>query len=728
MKRSNPENNTITVSVILPVYNVASWIGECVEKLKRQTLPGMEYIFIDDCSTDNSMNVVEEWAKTDKRVHLIHNNENIGAGLSRNKGIKIARGEYLAFADPDDYMSLDFYELLYKKAIEKKLDIVKGSVLYLKADGSTELNNVLNNLIKNRLDLRPLYYLFTHEHWSAIYNRSLFLDGKVKYGSSRCSEDSLFLLSICNKTENIGFEPRADYYYRDRTGSLYHTFDKNRFFADLDSLDEKIDYMLDNVEINDNAYGYIAKKGYVYWTKYRKALSADNRLSRIRKEYEDRLLRALSRLPKRNNDKSLKENFFIRSLVEQGVLKYKLPLRMRITNKIKQIKSRFNHVLDYKFPSSKNKKHNTLYVERMKETLIDNPLHSKEDYMQFAEELLKPLYKYYEKGESSIKLPNVVKSTYESRIVNIESFSRPLWALANIVNGDEILRRKIIDMIQRGTNPDDSQYWGKIDDNNHIIVEVPAIAWFLFVQREYIKESLSSEECQRIASWLHDVNCEISHKNNWQFFGLFVNAILLSMQWGGDRDKIQSLWRIVDSHYLGDGWYSDGKTKRKDYYTAFVYQFYSLLWLHIDKEISEEIKETIVQRAEEFAYNFYLFFDEVGEAIPFGRSLIYRFAQVAFWSAYKLAGLTGFNNEEIKGIINRNLKWWITKDIYNQNGVLNVGYVYENKYIRLYIKASGTKRKIKHTYKFQKNQRICRRTSPTTIRWRLRMENELEQK
>ena len=102
----------IKISVILPVYNVEPWIGDCIESLKKQRQDGLEFIFVDDCSTDNSIGVVEDWAAKDNRVRIIHNKENIGQGPSRNRGIEIARGEYLSFIDPDDWVCDVFYEKL----------------------------------------------------------------------------------------------------------------------------------------------------------------------------------------------------------------------------------------------------------------------------------------------------------------------------------------------------------------------------------------------------------------------------------------------------------------------------------------------------------------------------------------------------------------------------------------------------------------------------------------
>lgn len=81
----------VKVSAILPVYNVEQYIGRCIESLKAQTLAGLEFIFVDDCSTDGSMEKVEAWAAEDERVRILRNGENLGAGPSANRGIEWAR-------------------------------------------------------------------------------------------------------------------------------------------------------------------------------------------------------------------------------------------------------------------------------------------------------------------------------------------------------------------------------------------------------------------------------------------------------------------------------------------------------------------------------------------------------------------------------------------------------------------------------------------------------------
>ena len=108
----------ILVSVIVPVWNPGPGISRCIESLQNQTLNEIEMIFVDDCGTDDSMDKVRAAAAEDTRIRIIVNEENIGAGPSRNKGIEAARGEYLSFVDPDDYVSPLFWSCYIPKHTE----------------------------------------------------------------------------------------------------------------------------------------------------------------------------------------------------------------------------------------------------------------------------------------------------------------------------------------------------------------------------------------------------------------------------------------------------------------------------------------------------------------------------------------------------------------------------------------------------------------------------------
>ena len=182
-----------TISVILPVYNVGPYIGACIESLKQQSFRDLEFIFVDDCSTDNSVDVIEDFARTDPRVRIIRNTENLGPGPTRNRGIEAAKGAYLSFIDPDDWISPDFYERLYAKAISGDYDIIKGTRIRVDLKSGDSYTEKMNGEIRKGLGRgKPFFVLFTWQHTTAIYRKNLFEDKQVRYGKSRNSQDVTF--------------------------------------------------------------------------------------------------------------------------------------------------------------------------------------------------------------------------------------------------------------------------------------------------------------------------------------------------------------------------------------------------------------------------------------------------------------------------------------------------------------------------------------------------------
>jgi glycosyltransferase involved in cell wall biosynthesis len=113
------------VSVVVPVYNVSAYLRECMDSLVRQTLREIEIICVNDGSTDNSPEILREYAAADSRVILI-DQENGGYGKAMNAGIDRATGEYLGIVEPDDYVRLTMFEDLYRTAEENRLDLVKA--------------------------------------------------------------------------------------------------------------------------------------------------------------------------------------------------------------------------------------------------------------------------------------------------------------------------------------------------------------------------------------------------------------------------------------------------------------------------------------------------------------------------------------------------------------------------------------------------------------------------
>ena len=254
--RENPK-----VSVIVPVWNPGSGIGRCIESLRFQTLEDIEMIFVDDCGTDNAMDVVRAAAMEDLRIVILENSENLGPGISRNKGIEVARGEYLSFIDADDYVNPVFLERLYTKAVADKLDIVKGKIVYKKEDGTIADHLELNETIRKGLDLdKPLYCLFGYQHTSAIYRRGFIKKHNIYYGTSRRGQDDTFLLKVCHKAESFDIEEFSEYFFCERSNSLMHDMHPHTFERRLHAFREEMNYILECMEDEEGISRYVANR------------------------------------------------------------------------------------------------------------------------------------------------------------------------------------------------------------------------------------------------------------------------------------------------------------------------------------------------------------------------------------------------------------------------------------------------------------------------------------
>jgi len=120
--------NHVKVSVVVPVYNMEPYLRKCLDSLVNQTLNDIEIICVNDCSQDDCLAILNEYAEKDSRIKIIDFEKNQGVSKARNAGMKMAVGEYTGFCDPDDYVDLDFYNKLYNKVKETGADIAHSNV------------------------------------------------------------------------------------------------------------------------------------------------------------------------------------------------------------------------------------------------------------------------------------------------------------------------------------------------------------------------------------------------------------------------------------------------------------------------------------------------------------------------------------------------------------------------------------------------------------------------
>ena len=315
-------HSEIKVSVIVPVWNPGPGISRCIESLRNQTLTDIEMIFVDDCGTDDSMNKVRAAAAEDTRIRILKNNSNIGSGASRNRGIDLAKGEYLSFVDADDWVAKDFLELLFLEAKRESFDIIKGSKAKEEPDGGYIIDSNMNQLIRMSLALdEPLYTSFVGEHWTAIYRRGFVKEKNIRYGSSLIGEDVTFLLKACRQADSFSIADVACYVFCRRANSATQTRGLSYLEAQLQSIREKVDYALCSIPEDSYLYAYLKMRFHLAINEGGRFFN-DSMAKAALDNYKGALRKELLRL--KNQKKITKDDFILFALREYGCL---LPLK-----------------------------------------------------------------------------------------------------------------------------------------------------------------------------------------------------------------------------------------------------------------------------------------------------------------------------------------------------------------------------------------------------------------
>lgn len=234
------------VSIILPVYNVEKYISHCLDSIISQSYSDFEVIAVNDASPDRSIDIVKDYAKHDSRIKII-DKEHSGLGLTRNKGIKHAEGEYLLFVDSDDYLSLNALEVLVKKSQENDSDIIffnyvtennynhTSTVCPLPYDSDTKDNKLISELYADIIGKLPESKFnstsMLGSAWRRFIKKELLINNNIEFSSEQkiLLEDSLVSLKLHNASENTLLIPDILYHYRYNPVSLTTCFRPKKF-------------------------------------------------------------------------------------------------------------------------------------------------------------------------------------------------------------------------------------------------------------------------------------------------------------------------------------------------------------------------------------------------------------------------------------------------------------------------------------------------------------------
>lgn len=213
------------ISIVIAIYNMEDYIERCLHSLFSQTLDEIEYVFVDDASTDSSLmilkRVLRQYSNRKLQIKIIKNNTNLGIAETRKKGIKVSNGKFIIHCDPDDYVDKDWCRLLYEKATEENADIVicnhytikENSIKESKIQSFKSPLNYLHNWFKSDCDYSPL--------WDKLVKRSLILDNSIyPFPGLDLGEDMWCIVRFFFHANKISVVKENLYYYCIRENSL----------------------------------------------------------------------------------------------------------------------------------------------------------------------------------------------------------------------------------------------------------------------------------------------------------------------------------------------------------------------------------------------------------------------------------------------------------------------------------------------------------------------------
>ena len=212
----------VKVSVIVPVYNVEDYLEKCLDSVIGQTFEDIEIICVNDGSTDNSLDILNEYEKKDNRIKVI-SQENAGLAEARNVGMKHACGEYLLFLDSDDWLELECIEELYANAKNNDSDMVLFNSIEIKENNQTRERIYIKPKKKKKIDFDNFSFDYSFKKrlvmnslfvvWSKFYKTSFLKENKIEFKDFRLFEDVPFHIETMIRAERISYLPKVLHNY-----------------------------------------------------------------------------------------------------------------------------------------------------------------------------------------------------------------------------------------------------------------------------------------------------------------------------------------------------------------------------------------------------------------------------------------------------------------------------------------------------------------------------------
>ncbi|WP_321473496.1 DUF2264 domain-containing protein [uncultured Paludibaculum sp.] len=271
-----------------------------------------------------------------------------------------------------------------------------------------------------------------------------------------------------------------------------------------------------------------------------------------------------------------------------------------------------------------------------------------------------------------------VAANYSAAVAGMEGCTRPLWAVSALLRGGFAYAgwTRFAEGIANGTDPKHPEFWVYPGDCDQRLVEICPVAAAICLAPQYFWRPFSDRQQNHVVAWLQAAAARRYHDNNWLFFRVMVAMALESVGARAQTSQVDADLDRIESFHVRAGWYSDGPDGVVDYYNSHALHYYGLLYAWLFGERDRARAARFKERAAQFSESFQYWFAPDGAAVPFGRSLTYRFAEAAFWSSAALCGCVDYGLA--KGILLRSLRRWRSLPIFSDSGLLTLGYGYPN--------------------------------------------------
>lgn len=264
-------NTQPKVSIIIPVYNAVTYLHACLNSAVQQSLKEIQIICIDDCSTDPSPEILQEFAKSDARINVLKHDSNKGEGASRNTGLDHAHGEYIFNLDQDDTIPPNALEILYKEARSHGSDLVKGGHDIVHQDGDIKLSvwsNPEKKIINTNIFESGFLQKIPAGHWTYLYRREFLIEHNIRYRTDLIGLDLVALATALLHASTVTILPDIIYHYHQSASSITRGTLSTKIAEDAIKTKKIIADMLTLNGLHKAASSYLRSWDYIISTQW----------------------------------------------------------------------------------------------------------------------------------------------------------------------------------------------------------------------------------------------------------------------------------------------------------------------------------------------------------------------------------------------------------------------------------------------------------------------------